>query len=114
MLLEHRLALELMRCGGRVRSILPFFVGDLHEGEYVKCNVWPTNAPDVVVDAVEQKLQGHLQCPRKVSPTATGMTVTEVMQNLRNFQGTFLLGQETTALRNAVDKSAKKARELVV
>lgn len=115
-LLEYRLAIELMHPRGRIRSILPIFVGELSNGSYgnfFQGGGLP-NAPDVVVNNVETKVQHYLLSSSLPSQTPNGMTVSQVMEYMTALQGPRLEGERRLALKDVIQKVADKSRELGV
>jgi hypothetical protein len=111
-LLEHQLALELMK-RDNLRRIFPVWVGELenhpHLGDiyddFFKGNCMP-NSPDVVVTAIDEKLVGHLQRMGKGAPqlSETERTVRATLKAICLHQGAVLSGVKRDAIDIVVAK----------
>lgn len=107
-ILEHALTLELIN-KRLVCAVLPVFVGDLksYEGvgslysNFFQSGCLPKNIPDVVVNAVQQKVNEYLL--RIEVEVSAPRTVRDILKDITQIQGVFLEGAERAAVENAVD-----------
>ena len=104
-LLEHRLALELVE-RGIVANIYPVLIGDLVEvssdgsssyTDYFITGCHPALTNAVIVDSVESTLQEQLNRLCFGTPLLEGQTVPVILDNINKSQGCLIDGPAATA-----------------
>ena len=109
-LLEHRMALELKHRGG-IKLIQPVMVGEVQQlgsigegfGNFFADQGRP-NCPEIVVNAVEEKLAEHLRRGGKGDAQTAPQTVKEVLDTVLSHQGVALSGARSVAIELVVDE----------
>jgi hypothetical protein len=108
-LLEHRLALELIE-RGILESIYPVLVGDIVTDsgkdvytDYFLTDCHPKCTNHVVVDSVESSLQDHLNRLCFGTPLLEDMTVALVLDQIVKNQGCLVEGPADKAFETAID-----------
>jgi hypothetical protein len=102
-LLEYRLALEL-RERDLVEKIYPVMIGDLSGDDYYLhyfksgCHPALLTVKEVVVEALELKLQEHLDRQCLGSPLIDDMSVADIVERITSNQGLVVEGSKEIAL----------------
>jgi hypothetical protein len=108
-LLEHRLALELVE-RGILESVYPVLIGDLVTDmnkelytDYFLTDCHPQCTNHVVVDSVEIALQDHLNRLCFGTPLLEDMTVPTILDRIVKNQGCLVEGPADKAFETAID-----------
>jgi hypothetical protein len=107
-LLEHRLALDLVE-SGMIDKIYPILIGDDDNGMYKNyfasgCCPNLASVADVVVASVEDKLHHHLEGAGLGSPMLPPMTVKKVFDAITINQGKLVQGPKDRLFVDAVSQ----------
>ena len=122
-LLEHRLALELLT-RGMLSKIVPIFVGD-KEGDTYKpylmrdasdgtpsCKPQFKSSEPVTVRSIEEKTTSHLENMGLGMPYDTDKTVESITNDIYKFQGIFMVDDMDSSIQNITIEIKKKIMEI--
>jgi hypothetical protein len=103
-LLEHRLALELLGLG-LIEKIFPLMIGDFNSSTQKYSHFFASgcspNAPDVVVRSVESDLRFHMERQALGTPLESGRSVASIVKTILSSHGAFIEGDGPTAFSKA-------------